>query len=87
MAGCILHVVGLQFLWRNAGWFRLEAAMVVSHKTVARVCPSSIKIIQSFDHDRATDRDRDRDLTKFQTQPQILTGKSELLNHEHWTLP
>ncbi len=31
-AGCILHVVGLRFLWRNAGWLRLEAAVVVLHK-------------------------------------------------------
>jgi hypothetical protein len=31
-AGCILHAVGLRILWRNAGWLRLEAAMVVLHK-------------------------------------------------------
>ncbi len=31
-AGCILHVVGLRILWRNARWLRLEAAVVVLHK-------------------------------------------------------
>jgi hypothetical protein len=31
-AGCILHVVGLRILWRNAGWLRLEAAVVLLHK-------------------------------------------------------
>jgi hypothetical protein len=27
-----LHVVGLRILWRNAGWLRSEAAVVVLHK-------------------------------------------------------
>ncbi len=27
-----MHVVGLRNLWRNAGWLRLEAAVVVLHK-------------------------------------------------------
>ncbi len=27
-----MHVVGLRILWRNAGWFRSEAAVVVLHK-------------------------------------------------------
>ncbi len=27
-----MHVVGLRILWRNAGWLRLEAAVVFLHK-------------------------------------------------------
>ncbi len=27
-----MYVVGLRIFWRNAGWLRLEAAVVVLHK-------------------------------------------------------
>ncbi len=37
MAGCILHVVRLRILWRNAGWLRSEAAVVILHKVGGRV--------------------------------------------------